>query len=318
MTPDHQSSAELSPSTAVAGIDIGGTQCKLGLWSGDQQIITHQVDTPQGSADAALGTIAQATRGLLAHPAAEGLQTIAVGAGVPGLIERDTGTLMYSRQLGWEDVPIAETLESSLGLPVRIDHDAYLSGLAELELGSARGHDHVLSIAIGTGIGSALLRRDSPWRGASHIAGELGQTEIGLTSLEALASASAIGSEYSQVAGQTRDARWVSQHLTTDNVAAYVWDRAIRALAAALHNAIWLLDPSMIVVGGGLACAGDALVAPLRERLQAHTSPRRTISPIVIGDLGIYAAAGAALSAHRSVSPSTGHLKETTYGITGI
>lgn len=285
------------------GIDLGGTYCKLALVEGARLLAIQQMPTRRDrSAEDVLSEIADMAGAIISKARSQGRSVVGVGVGMPGVIDRGSRTLHYSRHLGWRDVPVGYCLEKELGIRTVVEHDAYLSGLAEFTVGAAEGEDYVLWITIGTGIGSAMFHRGGSWRGASHLAGELGQCLIDGLTLESISSADAIGSEYTAVSDQAADAFQIAQRLDSDPIATYVWDRAIRPLATTLVNAVCLLDPSMVVIGGGLGEAGDLLLEPLRDRMCREMPPYRSVPPVVSAAIGSHAGSlGAGLFALQEI-----------------
>ena len=193
--------------------------------------------------------------------------------------------------------------QSSLNCLCFVEHDVFLGGLAEWEVGAGRGFTHVLYVAIGTGIAASLLSTSGHWRGAAHMAGEIGQIndQTG-AGLETVASAGAIGAEYSLLMGRPCTAEDAAREVGTKGQASVVWGRAMSALVSVVGSCVTLLDPDAVVVGGGLSLAGSRLLDPLEDGL-SRTSPEFRRAPAVRGaELGRFAGChGAALYAGTSI-----------------
>ncbi|GIF24138.1 sugar kinase [Paractinoplanes tereljensis] len=233
---------------------------------------------------------------------------IAVGIAVPGVIDEENGVAVWSSNVGFRDVPLRKLLTDRLGLPAALGHDVRVGGLAEARLGAGRGQRYVLFVAIGTGIAAALVVDGSTYGGAHGAAGELGHivvrpggTPCGCGArgcLEAETSARSIGRRYAEISGKSGATAFdVVARLDQDPAARQVWHEAIDALADGLLTAQALYDVDVLVLGGGLAEAGEALLEPLRnelkKRLTFHRMPR-----IVKAELGDTAGCkGAALLA---------------------
>lgn len=206
-------------------------------------------------------------------------------------------------------MPVRDVLSARLGLPVAVEHDVTAAGRAEWLLGAGRGVNDLLVVVIGTGIAAVVVADGRLVRGGRGQAGELGHIPVvpdgpvcvcgGRGCLEAVASARAIAASYG-----TRSGRVVPGSLDVlaalqagDRDAYAVWDAAVDALATALLCAIGLLGCARVVIGGGLAAAGEALLDPLRRRLKE----RRTVQDmpeIVPAALGLRAGViGAGLAA---------------------
>jgi glucokinase len=281
---------------AVVAIDIGGTGIKAGLVAADGTL-DHQRREPTGverGPDAVVETVLRIAEELAgATPAG----AKAVGLVTPGVVDEAAGVAVWAANIGFHDVPLADRVAAHLGMPAVLGHDVRAGGVAEARLGAGRGARHVLFTAIGTGIAAAQVIDGEAVAGAHGAAGELGHVSVrpggppcacgGQGCLEAVASAAAIGRRYAELAGGAADAtRVVAGAAAGDEVATRVWREAIGALADGLVIGQALVDAEVIVIGGGLAEAGEALLAPLRtavkERLTFHRKPR--VVPAALGD----------------------------------
>ena len=304
---------------ALVALDVGGTSIRGELLRPlrdagevvDLEILERALaDTPRGGAEpdggAIIDEIERVCKALLDYATSHRVSVGAVGVAVPGVVDTAAGVVHLAGNLGWRDVPVAAELSARLGVPVQVHHDVACAGLAERTLGAGRGVRDLLAVFIGTGIAATLTVAGTPVTGGHH-AGELGHVPVrepGLPCpcgqigcLEVYASARAIGRAYAAATGRDDvTSRDVVAALGTDPAADAVWDDALDALAHALLGAITLLGTERIVLGGGLSLAGDALVAPLRERLRARA--RVAVVPdIVTAGLGPRAGVvGAALA----------------------
>lgn len=264
----------------VIALDVGGTGMKGALLDHDLlPLATHRRPTPRSAGPAAVvDDIAAALRTLAGQAALKGLAVRGAGVVVPGVVDEDRALAVYSANLGWRDLPLADVLEERTGLRVTLGHDVRAGGIAECSVGVARGARDVLFVAIGTGIAAAVMSDGPPIRGGGY-AGELGHIVIDPEGrpcscgsrgcLETVASAAAVAAAYTArsgrvVGGAAEVAALVAQG---DTDARTVWNHAVDALATALASATTLLAPELIVLGGGLAEAGDLLLDPLRARL---------------------------------------------------
>jgi glucokinase len=262
-------------------VDVGGTTIKGGLITREGQILyTERRPTPRSEGpEGVIAAISAFVTDLATPPDASvsgGSRPIAVGLAVPGLV---TSThAVFSAAFGWRDVPAGAFTQ--VELPVALGHDVRSAGEAELAYGPGPGEGDVLYLPIGTGIAGAVVLSGSLYGGASGWAGQIGHIPVhpdGLPCgcgqrgcLAAYASASAVAAR----CGETSAAATVARAAAGDPEAAHVWDDAIDALALALATYTLLLDPALVVIGGGLSLAGDALLVPLRERLAARLAFR--------------------------------------------
>jgi glucokinase len=247
----------------------------------------------------------------------------AVGVGVAGMVAWPSGVFVWGPHVAGSNVPLRTDLEAALGLPVVVDNDANAAAWAELKLGSGRGYSDVLLVTLGTGIGGALIVDGRIHRGTSF-AGEIGhmtyepggmQCDCGKRGCwETVASGPALVRLARNSISQNRDGG-LAHRFTLDSVrgeditgAADAGDETARSLVAqvgadlgrGLCNLIAILDPEVVIVGGGLGSIGESLLGPAR-RVAAdalHGGSHRMLPPILVAGLGPAAGAvGAALLA---------------------
>lgn len=303
---------------AVVGIDVGGTGIKTGLIDADLSLIAewrHATPRDRGP-HAVTQAVTDAARTAIAHCRASlGCDPRAVGVAVLGLVDEADGIARYSAAVGWRDLALRDLLSGELGLPVTLAQDLRAGGLAEALLGAGRGVRDFLFITVGTGVGAAALRDGAALAGRHGRAMEIGHLPVcgadepcgcgGSGCVETIASAEAISRRYQQATGRALTAEQIAARVAAAEPAAEkVWNEAVGALAAALAVAVLLLDPSRIVIGGGLSLAGDLLLGPLRAAL-ARRLPLGPPPPVIAAELGDRAAIlGAALAA--GLRPSLG------------
>lgn len=275
----------------VIAIDIGGTSLKCALVDPATGAIRHTERHPTRAdlgSDAVADSILEIAAELAAKARADGMEPRAVGLVSPGVINEATGVIAWAANVRFRDVPLRDLVSARLDLPAALAHDVRAGGLAEARLGAGRSAHRVWFIAIGTGIAAAYVRNGNTDSGAHGAAGEIGHVVIRPDGppcacgqrgcVETLGSAGAIARRYGQRTGTSATAADVAARVATgDADAAAVWADAIDALADGLRIGITLYDPDMIVVGGGLAEAGEALLGPLdaavRGRLTFQTMP---------------------------------------------
>lgn len=306
---------------AVLAIDLGGTMIKGAVVDarGVARLVHTAPTFPPGSPDALRGLLGMLDR-LAAGLPALCLEARAAGIVVPGLIEESSaggaGRVIFAANLGWRDLELGAVAARHLGMPVAIGHDVRASGLAESLFGVARGRPHIVMVTIGTGIAAALLSSGQAISGASHAAGEMGHIPVIADGeacacgqrgcLEAYASAASIARRYRAAGGLdglTADA--IATRLGHDKLAALVWGEAVHALSLALATATLLLDPDLIVIGGGLSRAGATLLDPLRADLAGRLAWRAP-PPLAVSALGSTAGRiGAAVLGWRRIGDGT-------------
>ncbi len=300
--------------TSILGLDLGGTNIKLArvdlVADADPRIVETAVHpTPEGgSPEMVVARLAELASGKHGRP-------VALGVGVPGQFDQASGVIRALPNLAgsWSGFPLRRALEEQTGLSVTLLNDAQGFTLAESRLGAARGATSVVGVALGTGIGGGVLTNGSLNPGVHGTAGEIGHQVIIANSptvcscgnrgcLESVAKAAVL----TELAG--RD--------STEEVFAAAADDDERALAAiatvtdfigiGLANVLTIIDPEILVIGGGVADAGDALLDPIRAAVARHLCvvPVEDVR-IVRGSLGTTAGAvGAALAVHEGLAAS--------------
>ncbi|KQX83603.1 ROK family transcriptional regulator [Streptomyces sp. Root1310] len=222
----------------------------------------------------------------------------AAGVAVPGIVDEANGVAAYAANLGWRDVPLRALLAERLGAPVALGHDVRTGGLAEGRIGAGRDADRFLFVALGTGIAGAIGVDGRVEAGAHGFAGEIGHIVVrpGGTPcpcgqhgcLERFASAAAVSEAWAAACGDPEaDAADCAKAVTSgDPNAVRVWQAAVDALADGLVTALTLLDPRTLVIGGGLAEAGETLFTPLRDAVRRRVTFQKLpeIVPAALGD----------------------------------
>jgi glucokinase len=292
---------------AVLAVDVGGTAIKAAVI--DQAgTVLDQVRRPTSPANGP-ASVLDAVRAAARELAHAGV--VAAGVVIPGSVEVATGMARYSANLGWRDVPLRDLLAADLGIPVTIEHDVRAAGLAEATLGAAYGVTDCLVVVIGAGIAGVIRSAGVALRGATDLAGEIGHIPVyphgepcacgQRGCLETYASAAAIARRYRALTGDALDTREIAARQATDAGARQIWAEATDALGVALATCTLLLDPVSIVLGGGLAEAGDRLLVPVRAALAERLTWRRPPS-VSVSALGSRAGRlGAAILAWQAV-----------------
>jgi len=294
--------------SCVLAIDIGGTTVKGSLV--DETGRAHHLMslTSRGGEDT-VNAVRSVLAQLAEQAAAAGLEAVAAGVVSPGIVDDATGRVSYASNLAWRDVDLRTPLEADLGLPVSIGHDVRAAGHAEALLGSARGVGDLVLVQLGTGISAALMTTQRIITGVGNAAGEVGHMPVYPRGercscgqrgcLEVYASGAGIARRYrSGGGGAAETAEQVATLLGVDPIADRVWSDATDALALAASTLTMALDPGLIVIGGGLARAGELLLTPVRVAL-ADLLAWRSPPPIAASALGpIGGRVGAALAAY--------------------
>jgi glucokinase-like ROK family protein len=285
--------------------DLGATSIDVAITDLSGEVIAHHEepgDIARGP-EHVLGRVEELFREILATtPGAPG-ELWGIGIGVPGPVEFSTGcTVAPPIMPGWDGFPVRERFATRFAVPVWVDNDVNVMAAGELRLGVARGHDTVLFVKIGTGIGAGLVVDGRLHRGAQGSAGDVGHIRVvddpdivcrcgKVGCLEALAGGGALARDGEQAAREQRSpllAERLAEHGSIgavdvalaashgDPVSVELIRRAGRLVGEMLSTVVHVLNPSMIVVGGGVAGAGDLLLAAIREAVYGSSLPLAT------------------------------------------
>lgn len=307
------------------GVDVGGTKVAAGLVAADGRILS-QIRVPmvsrssaEAGLNAVLGAVAQASAG------SNGIAGIGICS--PGPLDPFSGVVLNPPNLPcWRNFALAASVQKLYPVPVKVDNDANAAALAETRWGAARGYKNVFYATIGTGIGTGIIFDGKIFHGRTGAAGEGGHNSVDYRGpicacgkpgcIEALASGNAIArrareriaagaaSAMLEIAGGNVDAirgeAVGKAFLAGDRFAKELILETIEMLAVWLANMIDLLDPEVIVIGGGAATLYQPYYEQLRERIpRVAVNPRaaevQVISAHYGADSGI--AGGAALCA---------------------
>lgn len=286
----------------VIALDVGGTGMKAALVGADGTLL-HEARRATGrerGADAVVESILAFAEDLRAHGVTHlGQPAEAAGVAVPGIVDAETGVAVYAANLGWRDVPLRKLLSDRLGaIPVALGHDVRTGGLAEGRIGAGRGTDRFFFVPLGTGIAGAIGIDGVIEAGAHGSAGEIGHITVRPDGpecgcgrrgcLETLASAGAVTRAWAAASGDpSADAADCAKAVASgDERAVAVWQEAVDALADGLVTALTLLDPRTLIIGGGLAEAGETLFTPLRAAVEERVTFQKlpAIVPAALGD----------------------------------
>jgi glucokinase len=283
----------------LLGLDLGGTNIKCVVL--EEGRVVQRASEPTRSEDGVAAVLDRVIS--LARDAGE---ADSVGVALPGLLDAEGRALLLPNLHGdWVGQPVAEPLREALARPVRLINDGHAFALAEARVGAARGADDVICIVCGTGIGGGLLIGGRLHLGVEDRAGEVGHHTVvkdgprcgcgNRGCLETLAGARAIAA----AAGQPSFDDVVAAARAGDDQALGALRRAAAYIGIAIANLTIFLAPQRVVVGGGVAEAGELLFGPLSEEVRqraGRVAPLHAIE-IVPATLGADAGAvGAALA----------------------
>ena len=310
---------------SVLAIDIGGRKVAGAVTDLEAQVlITRErlvsADTRR-AAKTFFDALAELAAELVDEASAMKSPVHAVAVGVPGVVRRHSGRVEFAPALQWFDFPLVALLEERLRLPVLIENDVNLVAVAEHRHGAAQGHRDVLTVAIGTGVGAALILDGHLYRGAGGAAGELGYTLLGRASLsspwpgfgdlDSRVGAAGILSRYSDaIASADPEPHGTEEFLrrvrSGDAQAVAVFDEVVDDLSLAIGNASVLLNPELVVLGGGFGrAAADLLVPAIGRRLKGRIPYEPTLAAARLDQPELIGAAELAIDASAETASLT-------------
>ncbi|WP_337002160.1 MULTISPECIES: ROK family protein [unclassified Microbacterium] len=302
----------------IIGIDIGGTKIAAAGFIRDERgrcVRTTEVRTfatpAREGGDAIVAAVAEAVRAMSGGARPEG-----VGVGTAGVVGPDGAITSATDAIsGWAGFPLRAALTEAVGLPVAVINDVHAAAVAEAAQGAGRAADGMLMVAVGTGVGGAMVLPDGVRRGATGTAGSVGHLEIslpprlaerrcpcgGVGHVEAVASGPGLERTYFEESGTRLSLREVDAAARRgDAVAERVILDGARYLGRGLASANAVLDAGVIVVGGGVAEIGERYLSAVQEAYRSAAMPGPSAARVVPAQLGIDAAlTGAALIAAR-------------------
>ncbi len=320
----------------MVGVDLGGTSLRALVVDRSNKILAV-VKTPtkvSGGPSALIEEIAEAVKEAVKAAGLKLRQIAAVSIGAPGSVDHERGIVREAPNLGWKDVPLGAALKRLLGLPILVDNDVNVGVVGEHALGAGRGAQEVVGIFVGTGIGGGIILGGRIYQGVRGAAGEIGHMILQVDGprcpcgrrgcAEALASRTAMERDVRaaikagkksvvlKIMKERHRLRMTSSVIARalkkkDPVMRKVMKRAQRYLGILVATVVNLLDPEVVVIGGGVAeRLGEDFVAPIRKTAYEYFLRQRDAKRvrIVRGKLGDDAGAlGAVVLARQRLNP---------------
>ena len=275
------------------GIDIGGTKIAAALVDAEGKIHREsRVPTPADDPDSLVDAVVA-----LVQELSEGHRILGVGVAAAGFIDAEQANIIYAPNLSWRNEPFKAKLEAKIDVPVIIENDANAAGWAEFQFGAGRAYKHMIMLTIGTGVGGAVIVEGKMLRGGFGIGGELGHLRVVRDGrlcgcgqhgcLEQYGSGTALLRAARELAASTdpmgqrlRELEQQAGELSGKEVYQAILDRDAGALRVLRELGTWLgeaigsfvaiLDPEVVVIGGGVSAAGDLLLDSIKEAYLNH------------------------------------------------
>ena len=287
----------------IIGVDLGGTNIVVGVLpidGGDGTVLAEYsvpTEATRGAkfvVDRFVSMVQESMRQVISQHGGAATDFAGIGIGSPGPLDRVTGTVINTPNLGWRNFPLRDLIANAVGLPATLDNDANCATYGEWWLGAGRNVQTLVGLTLGTGIGGGIVMNGEIFHGVSDAAGEIGHMSIDSTGrkckcgnygcLEAYASGPAIALRAIEglesgiesvlptlVDGRLEDITAATVYeavVLGDPFANEVMRETAKFLGAGVANIINILNPEMIVVSGGVTRAGDHLFMPLRAEVR--------------------------------------------------
>ncbi|MGD9538172.1 MAG: ROK family protein [Alphaproteobacteria bacterium] len=277
------------------GVDMGGTKIEaLALGDDGAERLRLRIETPRGNYRATVGAVAD----LVGRIEAELGKTGTVGVGIPGAVSPLTGVIKHANSTWMIGKPFERDLSERLGRPVRLANDADCFALSEATDGAGAGAGTVFGVILGTGTGGGIVVNGRLLSGPNAIAGEWGHNPLPWPRdderpgppcwcgkagcIETFLSGPALARDYAASGGEAVPAEEVAARIAAgEPMALGALDRYVDRLGRALATVVNLIDPDVIVLGGGVSNI-DALYAPLPERLGRYVFSHEPIVTRVV------------------------------------
>ncbi|WP_085992993.1 ROK family transcriptional regulator [Oceanobacillus senegalensis] len=282
----------------IVGVDIGGTKVAIGITDLSGKVCDFTaIPTQQYEDEHLFEQIQREVESLRGRLNLSESKLLGMGVGVPGIVNVDHGIVVEAPALKWVNYPILEKLKERFPFPIFVDNDVNISVLGEHWKGIGRKKENLVYIAIGTGIGSGIMINGDLYRGSSYSAGEMGYMVTdreyakhynpifdGYGFLESVAGGSSIGSQLSKQLGKKVTAKEAfNLYLKKDKDATEVIDFAIENLSLGIANYISILDPELIILGGGVSESYHVISEKMQNIIQRFTPRKCDVVPTNFG-----------------------------------
>lgn len=305
---------QMHMSESIIGVDVGGTSIKIGWLSANGDILAKW-EIPTNITDNGAAILTDVWKSIsdgISRLDIKKDEVIGIGVGVPGFVNAEEGIVDEAVNIGWKNVKVQEKLHALSGLPVCVANDANTAVLGENWLGAGNQAKNVLAVTLGTGVGGGIIVNGELVNGENGTAGEIGHSTVDVNGLTCNCGKKGCLETIASATGIVRQAEEAIKNNPTSKLAEYydedigisakdVFERAkngdnlceeiihytMDILGFSLANIATVLNPSKILIGGGVSKAGDVLINGIKEAFQNHALPRTNdICTIKLAELG--------------------------------
>lgn len=297
------------------GVDLGGTNIAIGLVDENGKILVKG-STPtllERGPEPIINDMGTLSLKLLKENGYTVDDVKAIGVGVPGVTDPDTGIIAFCTNLGWHNVNLRAILSKIIDKPIYIDNDANVAGLAEAVAGASKGMANSIFITLGTGVGGGVIIGGKVYSGTHHVGSEIGHMTINFEGRKCTCGNLGCWEQYSSATALIRMGREaVQEHPDSmilslaggdaskieaktvmdaakagDRIALAVFDKYVEYISVGLVMLINAFDPEIFCIGGGVSKAGEFLLKPLREKVKTGVYCKELpYADIVLAQLG--------------------------------
>jgi len=280
------------------GVDLGGTNMAVGLVDEEGKIL-HKGEVPTGVGrpyQDILRDMAMLILKVIEEAGYKKEDIKSIGIGSPGFADKEQGKIIFANNLFWHNVPVRDEIQKYINVPVYIDNDATVAGLAEAVAGACRGVKNSITLTLGTGVGAGIVIDGKPYSGSHGVGSELGHMIVVVDGLECTCGNRGCWERYTSATALIREGKEAAkkhpdsminkmvdgdiEKITAktvidaakegDYAAMEIFKEYIHYLAMGIITIINSFDPDIIAIGGGVAKAGDFLLNAIKEEVAKH------------------------------------------------
>ncbi|RKQ37791.1 ROK family glucokinase [Oceanobacillus halophilus] len=298
----------------MIGVDIGGTTVKIGFINQDGEIL-KKWEVPTNTSNGGKAIMDDIWKSIQGHTHSLNISKgslLGIGIGAPGFIEPDSGFVYEAVNIGWKNMDLAKEMKERANLPVYVQNDANIAALGENWIGAGNGAKNMIAVTLGTGVGGGVIANGSILNGENGMAGEIGHIKIdpngipcncgGIGCLETICSATGIkrqGIDAVSINPDSKLAKFYEEHgklsakdiidfaKSGDEISVQIINNTVDILGRTLANMATIINPSKIIIGGGVSKAGVYLLDLIASSFETYAIPKlNDVCELKLAELG--------------------------------